>query len=56
MLAAQEDDEILAKLDPRENDVIRLTPKEHRAFVNAVEPVIERHRGSIDAGLFKYLA
>jgi TRAP-type transport system periplasmic protein len=55
-LAAREDDEILAKLDPRENDVIRLTPKEHRAFVSAVGPVIERHRGSIDADLFKYLA
>jgi TRAP-type C4-dicarboxylate transport system substrate-binding protein len=56
MLAAREDDEILAKLDPRENDVIRLTPKEHRAFVDAVEPVIKRHRSTIDSGLFKYLA
>jgi TRAP-type transport system periplasmic protein len=55
-LAAREDDDILAKLDPRENDVIRLTRDEHQAFVDAVEPVLARHRGSLDPELFKYLA
>ncbi len=55
-LAAEEDDEILAKLDPAQNDVIRLTPAEHEAFVEAVTPVIERHRGSLDPALFNYLA
>ena len=54
-LAAREDDEILAKLDPRENDVIHLTRDEHQAFVNAVEPVLARHRGTLDSGLFEYL-
>jgi C4-dicarboxylate-binding protein DctP len=55
-LAAQEDDEILAKLDPAQNEVIRLTPAEHDAFVEAVTPVIDRHRGGLDPALFNYLA
>ena len=55
-LAADEDDEILAKLDPAENDVIRLTPAEHQAFVDAVAPVLERHRGNLDPTLFNYLS
>jgi TRAP-type C4-dicarboxylate transport system substrate-binding protein len=55
-LAAEEDDEVLAKLDPRENDVVRLSPEEHQAFVDAVQPVLDRHRGTLDRGLFDYLA
>jgi tripartite ATP-independent transporter DctP family solute receptor len=55
-LAAEEDDEILAKLDPAQNDVIHLTPAERDAFVAAVTPVIERHRGGLDPALFNYLA
>ena len=55
-LAAAEDDEILAQIDPKENDVIRLTPAEQDAFVNAVEPVLAKHRKTLDPKLFDYLA
>lgn len=55
-LAAEEDDEILAQIDPKENDIVRLTPAEQDAFVKAVEPVLAKHRGSLDAKLFDYLA
>ena len=55
-LAAAEDDEILAKLDPAQNDVIRLTPPEHDAFFQAVRPVVERHLGGLDPALFNYLS
>jgi TRAP-type C4-dicarboxylate transport system substrate-binding protein len=43
-LAASEDMHVLAKLDPRENDVIRLTAAEHAAFVQAVQPVVPGYR------------
>ena len=43
-LAAAEDAEIMAKLDPAKNEVIRLTDAEHAAFRKAVEPVLEKHR------------
>jgi TRAP-type C4-dicarboxylate transport system substrate-binding protein len=46
-LAAAEDAEILAKLDPSKNEVIRLTEAERAAFRKAVEPVLERHRTRI---------
>ena len=54
-LAVAEDDEIMAKLDPQQNEVIHLTPVEHAAFVNAVQPVLEKHRGELDPRLFEYL-
>ena len=54
-LAAQEDDEILAKIDPNENEIVRFTPAEREMFVKAVEPVLERHRRDIDLALFAYL-
>ena len=54
-LAAEEDDTILAKIDPEENDLIRLTPAEHEAFVAAVAPVLEKHRRELDPKLFEYL-
>lgn len=54
-LAAAEDAEILKKLDPRENDVIRLTDAEHAAFVKAVQPVLDKHRKRLDPKLFDYL-
>jgi tripartite ATP-independent transporter DctP family solute receptor len=46
-LAAAEDAEILAKLDPARNEVITLTAAERGAFLKAVEPVLERHREKI---------
>src|SRR5437773_5286619 len=54
-LAAAEDAEIMAKLDPAETDVIRLTEGERDAFVRAVQPVVEQYRKQLDAQLFAYL-
>jgi tripartite ATP-independent transporter DctP family solute receptor len=54
-LAAAEDDEIRRKLDPAQNEVIELSSAERAAFVDAVRPVLERHRGSLDPKLFEYL-
>jgi TRAP-type C4-dicarboxylate transport system substrate-binding protein len=54
-LAAQGDKDVLAEVDPRENEVIELSPDEHDAFVKAVAPMHARHRKSLDAKLFEYL-
>lgn len=54
-LAAAADAEILAKLDPAHNEVIRLTDAERAAFVRAAQPVLDRHRGELDAKLFELL-
>lgn len=54
-LAAAEDAEILARLDPRDNDVITLTADEHAAFVAAVQPVLAKYRQELDPQLFRYL-
>ena len=54
-LAASEDQEVLAKLDPRENDVIHLTPAEHAAFLEAVQTVRARLSRDLDPMLFAAL-
>ena len=54
-LAAAEDTEVLAKLDPRANEVIHLTAAEHAAFVDAVQPVCAKYRKELDPKLFAYL-
>lgn len=54
-LAAAEDEAILARLDPRENDVVHLTPDELDAFARAVQPVRERHLKALDPRLAGYL-
>jgi TRAP-type C4-dicarboxylate transport system substrate-binding protein len=54
-LAAAEDDEVRKKLDPAKNEVIELSAAERAAFVAAVRPVLEKHRGSLDPKLFDYL-
>jgi TRAP-type C4-dicarboxylate transport system substrate-binding protein len=54
-LAVSEDTDVLARLDPRENEVIRLTDAEHAAFVTAVQPVIAKYRTQLDPTLFEYL-
>ena len=43
-LAAAEDEEMLKRLDPAENEVVTLTPAEHQAFVEAVKPVTDKYR------------
>jgi TRAP-type C4-dicarboxylate transport system substrate-binding protein len=54
-LAASEDQDVLVKLDPRENEVIQLTAAEHGAFVEAVQPMLARYRKQLDPRLFAYL-
>jgi TRAP-type C4-dicarboxylate transport system substrate-binding protein len=54
-LAAAEDAEILAKLDPARNEVISLTEAERAAFLKAVEPVLEKHRKKMDPKLLASL-
>jgi TRAP-type C4-dicarboxylate transport system substrate-binding protein len=51
-LAASEDQDVLARLDPRENDVVHLTLAEHTAFVDAVRPVLAKYRTRLDPTLF----
>ncbi len=55
-LAAKEDEAIRAKLDPRDNELIALTPAERAAFVQAMEPVLAKYRGQLDTQLFAMLA
>ena len=54
-LAASEDEAVLAKLDPRENEVVYLTAAEHAAFVDAVQPVRARLEGDLDPKLLALL-
>ena len=54
-LAAAEDGAVLAKLDPRENEVTRLSDPEHAALVSAVQPVVAKYRRELDPQLFRYL-
>lgn len=54
-LAAAEDAEVLEKLDPRDNEVIRLSATERAAFVTAVQPVLAKYRREIDPKLFACL-
>ena len=54
-LAASEDHDVLARLDPRQNEVVALTAAEHAAFVHAVQPVWARHRGRFDQTLLTAL-
>ncbi|HSE00711.1 MAG TPA: TRAP transporter substrate-binding protein [Burkholderiales bacterium] len=54
-LAAAEDAEILPKLEAAGNEVIRLTDAERAAFLNAVEPVLEKHRKKMDPKLLACL-
>ena len=53
-LAAAEDDEVLRKLDPEQNEVIHLTRDERAEFVSAVQPVLDKYRKTIDPELFAY--
>ena len=54
-LAISEDQDVLDKLDPRENEVIELTAAEQAAFVASVQPVLAKHRKAFDPKLFAYL-
>ena len=53
-LAAAQDEEVLQKLDPGQNEVVHLTDAERAEFVHAVQPVLAKYRKKIDAELFAY--
>ncbi|MGA0033394.1 MAG: TRAP transporter substrate-binding protein [Burkholderiales bacterium] len=54
-LAAAEDEEMLKKLNPSDNEVVTLTPEEHQAFVEAVKPVTEKVRRELGEKWFGLL-
>lgn len=54
-LAAAEDTDVLEKLDPRDNEIIRLTAAERGAFVDAVRPVTARYRRELSPQLLAWL-
>jgi TRAP-type C4-dicarboxylate transport system substrate-binding protein len=54
-LAISEDEAVLARLDPHDNEVVHLTDAEHAAFIDAVAPVLARHRGRFDPALLAAL-
>jgi len=54
-LAAAEDAAILAKLNPRDNEVITLTDAEHAAFVAAMRPVRDKYKRELAPELFRFL-
>ncbi len=54
-LAAAEDEEMLKRLDPVQNEVVRLTAEEHRAFAEAVRPVTDRYRRDYADSFFALL-
>ena len=53
-LAIAEDDDVLRKLDPKQNEVIHLTAAERAEFVKAVQPVLAKYRKLIDPKLFAH--
>jgi TRAP-type C4-dicarboxylate transport system substrate-binding protein len=54
-LAAAEDEEMLKRLDPSQNEVVKLTADEHRAFAVAVSPVTDNYRKEFGASFFAML-
>lgn len=54
-LAISADQDVLARLDQRENEVIELTAAEQAAFVAAVQPVVDKYRSRFAPRLFEYL-
>lgn len=54
-MAAAEDIDILAKLDPAENEVISLSQVERAAFIQAVAPIIDEQRDIIGDELMDFV-
>ncbi|MBX3665757.1 MAG: TRAP transporter substrate-binding protein [Burkholderiales bacterium] len=54
-LAAAEDEDMLKRLDPAQNEVVQLTVEEHRAFAEAVGPVTGRYRKDFAESFFALL-
>jgi C4-dicarboxylate-binding protein DctP len=51
--AQAEDDEVMAALDPAENDVVELSEAERYAFQAAVAPLVAKHRALLGDRLFE---
>lgn len=54
-LAAAEDEEMLKRLDPAQNEVVTLTAAEHQAFVEVVKPVTDKYRKELGKEFFALL-
>jgi TRAP-type C4-dicarboxylate transport system substrate-binding protein len=54
-LAAAEDEAMLKQIDPAQNEIVRLSADEHRAFAEAVRPVTDRYRKDYAASFFALL-
>ncbi|MDH3641569.1 MAG: TRAP transporter substrate-binding protein [Gammaproteobacteria bacterium] len=52
-LAAAEDEEVLAQLDPAENEVAHLTDAERAGFLAAVAPMLAKQREVLGSALFE---
>jgi len=50
--AAAEDEEVLAALDPSENDVVHLSDEERGEFQNAVAPLLASQKERLGEELF----
>jgi hypothetical protein len=46
---------MLKRLDPVQNEVVRLTAEEHRTFAEAVRPVTDRYRRDYADSFFALL-
>ena len=51
-LATAEDKDVLAKLDPDQNEIIHLTAAERAAFVDAVTPLLNDYRDKLGPNIF----
>ena len=54
-LATAQDTEVLEKLNPRDNEVVSLSPAERAAFIDAVQSLLAKYRQELDPQLFAYL-
>ena len=54
-LAQAEDADILGKLDPAENEIVRLTDAERAAFKSAVGPLLAQQRKILGDELFAHV-
>jgi tripartite ATP-independent transporter DctP family solute receptor len=54
-LAAAEDDEVMGKLDPAQNEIVHLTEVERSQFVHALAPLVNEQRALFGDELFRYL-
>lgn len=54
-MASAEDDRIRQILDPDQNELVELTPRQRQAFKDAVAPIIDRQRAAIGPELCAYL-